>query len=252
MIWRTLLFLFLVAVTGAWCRLSPEIKGGSQAGVILALPTNIMNYTGQPGEPDPVEKERLPSDTEFAKMTYFTPTNDAAQRDLVHCSIVLSGAERKSIHRPEVCLQGQGWSLESSQVREIDMGRGHKLAVQDLCIEKKIHLPSSQEERRVRAHYVYWFVGKDVSTPSHVERIWLTLWDNITRNVNHRWAYPSFMALVTDNFTPAEIGERKRNDEETVAMIEKLIQKLAPQFQKDLMPKDTAPNAQAVASSPAP
>jgi len=218
----------------------------------MTLPTRIPGFVGQPGEPDAVEKERLPSDTEFAKMTYATPTDDAAQRDLVRCSIVLSGAERKSIHRPEVCLQGQGWSLESSRILEIDMGHGQKLPVKDLCIEKIIHIPSTQEERRLRAHYVYWFVGKDVSTPSHAERIWLTLWDNITRNVNHRWAYPSFMALVTDNFSPSEIGERKRSDEETVTMVEQLIQRLAPQFQKDLMSKEQLATAQTVASAPSP
>jgi hypothetical protein len=58
----------------------------------------------------------------------------------------------------------------------------------------------------------------------------------VLRNVNHRWAYPSVMARVTDNLTPQQSGERRRNDEETVQMILSLIRSLAPHLQRGEMP----------------
>jgi hypothetical protein len=235
MLIRAMIFAALVMATGAWCKLSPSVSGGSEAGVIMKLPMKLSSYEGEPEEPSEVEKVRLPADTEFAKAEYHTPTADATARDVVHCTIVLSGTERKSIHRPEVCLQGQDWKLINSTIIPVDMGNGRTLKVKDLHIERVVALKDGSQ-RTIRAHYVYWFVGSDVTTPSHVERIWLTLWDNIFRNTNHRWAYTSMMALVTENVPPSDSGQRVRNSQETVDIIVKLIQELAPKFQKSFMP----------------
>lgn len=234
MLVRASIFVFLVALAGLACRLSPVTRAGTSCGVIMDLPASLPGYVGRIGTPDALEKELLPDDTEFAKAVYYSTAPDTAGRDVMHCSIVLSGAERRSIHRPEVCLVGQGWRLLDSSIVAVDMGGGRELSVKDLYIEKMVTLATG-ERRTVRAHYVYWFVGADVATPYHVERIWLTLWDNLTRNVNHRWAYPSVMALVTENFTSAEIGERVRNDPETLEALLRLIRQLAPRFQKEFM-----------------
>lgn len=232
---RALLFSLMMAATVAACLLSPEIRGGQESGVIMKLPEDLPKFLAKPEEPDPIEKALLPDDTEFAKASYYTPTLDLRRRDVAHCSIVLSGAERKSIHRPEVCLQGQGWNLMGSRILPVDMGGGRRLLVKDLYIEKPVTL-NDGSKRRLRGHYLYWFVGTDISTPSNSERIWLTLWDNVTRNVNHRWAYPSVMAIVTEDFTTEEVGQRLRSSDETVAMLLDLIRQLVPHFQKDFMP----------------
>jgi hypothetical protein len=201
----------------------------------MALPEDLPKFLAKVEQPDPVEKALLPEDTEFAKAMYYTPTLDLSRRDIAHCSIVLSGAERKSIHRPEVCLQGQGWNLMESRVLTVDLPDGQQLKVRDLYIDKPVTLADGTK-RQLRAHYLYWFVGTDVTTPSNGERIWLTLWDNVTRNINHRWAYPSLMAVVTEEFTPQESGQRTRTSQETVDMLVDLIRQLAPKFQKSLMP----------------
>ena len=234
MLARALIFACFAAVTALACRLSPAVRTGTSCGVIMDLPASLPGYVGRIGRPEAIEKELLPDDTEFAKAVYFSTAPDVAGRDVIHCSIVLSGAERRSIHRPEVCLVGQGWQLLDSSIIAVDMGGGRKLSVKDLYIEKVVTLTTG-ERRPVRAHYLYWFVGADVTTPSHVERIWLTLWDNLTRNVNHRWAYPSVMALATDNFTSAEIGERVRTGPETQEALLGLIRQLVPLFQKEFM-----------------
>lgn len=235
MIYRALLISLFLTATVVVCVYSPEIRGGQESGVLMKLPEDLTKFVAEMEEPDPVEKALLPEDTEFAKAKYYTPTLDLNRRDVAHCSIVLSGAERKSIHRPEVCLQGQGWNLMESRIIQVELGDGKRLRVKDLYIEKPITM-SDGTKRQLRGHYLYWFVGTDVTTPSNSERIWLTLWDNVARNINHRWAYPSLMAIVTEDFTPEEVGQRRRNSDETVAMLADLIRQLAPKFQKGLMP----------------
>ncbi len=209
----------------------------------MHLPPALPDFVSEARDPDPVEKKLLPADTEFAKAIYYSRAPDPASRDVIHCEVVLSGAERRSIHRPEVCLQGQGWTLMESSTRSLPMGGGRELLVRDLYIQKEIALRDGTR-RPLRAHYFYWFVGQDVTTSSHVERIWLTLRDNITRGVNHRWAYATALALVTDNFSPQEIGERPRGNEATIALLGKFIRDLAPRFQKSFMdnPPVTAAN----------
>jgi len=223
-----------IALAALACIYSPEMHQGEAAGVVMQFPSNINGFIADRAEPDPIEKQLLPEDTEFAKAIYHTATADPSKRDVAHLSIVLSGAERKSIHRPEVCLVGQGWALLESRIIPMDIGPGRTLKVTDLYVEKVITLKDG-EKRPLRAHYLYWFIGKDVSTPSHGERIWLTLWDNIIRNVNHRWAYVSAMAVVTEGFTPEEINQRTRDSEQTVSMVSDVVRQIVPAVQKEFM-----------------
>lgn len=236
---RSAALLGLVAIAVAGCRLSPEIRAGNESGVVMQLPTVVGRYLGEVEQPDKVERELLPADTELVKMRYQTLTH-AELRDVVNVTLVLAGAERRSIHRPEVCLDGQGWTLLKSQVIPVKFPSGQVLEVKDLLIER-MWVAADGSRRPLRAHYVYWFVGEDVTTPHNETRVWLSSWDNIMRNVNHRWAYPNVMAFVTDNFSPSETGQRSRSSEETLELIMDVIQRLTPQFQKSLMTAPTKP-----------
>lgn len=223
--------------TAVACRLSPEVSAGNIAGVVMELPVGIGRFLGDPEKPDKLEKDLLPADTELVKMRYRTAAAPEA-RDQVHVTLVLAGAERRSIHRPEVCLVGQGWTLLHSQVVPVEISPGHVLEVKDLYIER-MWMDRNGNQKPLRAHYVYWFVGTDITTPNNSTRVWLSSWDNIVRNVNHRWAYPSIMAWVTENFDPAETGQRQRSSQETMALITTLIHDLTPRFQKSFMnPKE--------------
>ena len=112
---------------------------------------------------------------------------------------------------------------------------GDVLQVRDLTIVREVLIGKGMK-MPLHAHYIYWFVGEDVSTPSNLERQILSFRDNVLRNINHRWAYPSVMAWVTDGLPSEKTGERRRSDEETVAMLLNLVRTLAPKFQKNLMP----------------
>lgn len=223
----------LAVMTVAACRLSPEVKAGESSGVVMKLPTAVARFLGEPMEKDKVEAELLPEDTQIVKMHYRSP-GQLGECDMAQVTLVLAGAERRSIHRPEVCLDGQGWTLLDSSVREVEITPGRFLKVKDLLIEKQHTLANGATTMR-RAHYLYWFVGTDVTTPSNAMRIWLTSWDNITRHVNHRWAYPSIMMWVTDNLDPQESGQRKRDSVKTLEVADELIRALVPYFQKSFI-----------------
>jgi hypothetical protein len=182
-------------------------------------------------ERDAAEKELLPTDTQMVKMQYRSPGRPA-DRDLAQVTLVLAGAERRSIHRPEVCLDGQGWTLLDSRIVPVEISPGQFLNVKDLLVEREMRRADGTP-KMLQAHYVYWFIGTDVTTPSNAVRVWLTTWDNIARNVNHRWAYASITAWVTDNLETRESGQRARDSEGTTKLVSELIRRLVPQFQKE-------------------
>ncbi|MDZ4406205.1 exosortase-associated EpsI family protein [Prosthecobacter sp.] len=235
MIARAFILFALCGMTMLLCQFSPQAKGGDEAGVLAELPMVAGSFVGESEPPSDKERALLPADTIIVKRAYRTPGRSVENRDLAHASLVIAGNDSRSIHRPEVCLDGQGWTVTDSRVREVKLISGGVLRVRDLAIEREVLLDDGTK-LPLRAHYVYWFVGVDVSTPSNLERQMLSLRDSVLHNVNHRWAYPSVMARVTDNLTPQQSGERRRNDEETVEMILSLIRSLAPRLQKDLMP----------------
>ena len=234
MIIRAFILLALCGMTMLLCQFSPQPKGGEEAGVLSELPLVAGGFVGVGEDPSDKERELLPADTIIKKRAYHIPGRSIEQRDLAHATLVIAGSDTRSIHRPEVCLDGQGWTITSSTVREVKMISGAVLQVRDLAIERE-ELMTDRSKLKLRAHYVYWFVGNGISTPSNWDRQLLSLRDSVLRNVNHRWAYPSVMARVTDNLTSKQSGERCRDDAETVKMILSLIRSLAPRFQKDLM-----------------
>ena len=163
----------------------------------------------------------LPADTQFEKMSYASKNGISA----MHYSIVLSGETRNSIHRPEICLPGQGWAMPMSELRRITLPSGKTLNVKNIHLEREIEGYGGKRSK-LRAHYYYWFVGRDITTPSHLSRILRTSYDNIFRNVNHRWAYVSLMALVDESRE-----EGGRNSEQTMAAMERFIAASVEEFQ---------------------
>ncbi len=235
MIIRAVILLALCGMTVLLCQLSPQPTGGDEVGVLTELPMVAGSFVGKSEVPSEQERALLPSDTIIVKRSYRTPGRAIENTDLAQASLVIAGSDSRSIHRPEVCLDGQGWTVVSSSVRPVKLLSGQVLNVRDLAIEREVLLADGSK-LPLRAHYVYWFVGADVSTPNNLDRQLLSFRDNVLRNINHRWAYPSVMARVTDNLTPQQSGERLRNDTETIEMILSLIRSLAPHFQKNLMP----------------
>jgi len=97
--------------------------------------------------------------------------------------------DERSLHRPEVCMDGQGWQITTKQVRSMELN-GEKLEVMDLSLKRE------SNGKVIEAHYYFFWVGKDISTPHYRDMKLRSLWDNFTKNLNHRWAYPAVMVYV--------------------------------------------------------
>ena len=129
------------------------------------------------------EKQLLPPDTELIKKRYSRPDGGD-----IYASIVLSGKERASIHRPQICLVSQGHEIEKSTVLDVPLAGRRDLSVMVLDM---LHASRGADglTRQSANYYAYWFVGKGRETPYHTQRmVWMAT-DRILHNVSHRWAY---------------------------------------------------------------
>ena len=129
------------------------------------------------------EKSLLPPDTILLKKQY----KNSAGRTL-YASVVLSGKERASIHRPEVCLVGQGSEVTKRYVMPVDITGRAPLDVMVLDLLHRRRAPAGQTSE-FGSFYAYWFVGNGRETPHHWQRMMWMATDRIFRNVAHRWAY---------------------------------------------------------------
>jgi hypothetical protein len=149
--------------------------------------------------------------------------------------IVLSGVEHRSIHRPEICLRGQGWNIRGGQIVSVPLKSGRNLGVMVLDIVRPLRT-SNGATVDVPALYAYFFVSKDAETPKHLDRIAITNLDLLLHNKAHRWAYVIAMARVLKGFTP----DGKDHDQ-TLQMLKDFIREAAPTFLKSEIP--AAPSA---------
>ncbi len=174
-----------------------EVGTNAEAGLSLALPDSLPGWKGTDIEVSRVEKEYLPPDTGFAKKVYVDE-----QGRQIYLSIVMAGKERASIHRPEVCLPGQGFKTLKSEVVEIPGLRGPSgapLKATRLLLERETISRQTGKSVKVGFYYVYWFVGKNRVTPSHLERILLNTYDRAVHGVSHRWAYVSYLTPIYED-----------------------------------------------------
>jgi len=125
---------------------------------------------------------QLPPDTQFLKSKYSNTDGEE-----IFVSLVLSGRERESIHRPERCLVGQGNSITKSYVLDVTLPGRSPLEV--MALETSRLLEARTGKREVLGYYAYWFAGHGRETPRHWERMFWLAWDRIVNSVAHQWAY---------------------------------------------------------------
>lgn len=131
------------------------------------------------------ERRILPDDTVILKKHYQPPAGSA-----VTASIVLSGADRSSIHRPQVCLVGQGQEIVREWTHTVELEGRDPLKVVVLDMLRRGQTPDGRDFEHP-FYYAYWFVGKGRETHSHIMRMFWMAADRILFNVSHRWAYIS-------------------------------------------------------------
>ena len=217
--------LVLGGGVAAICLLVPTPNTTPKAGVVMDLPVTVGGFTGKEVAATRGELVTLPKDTQITRREYVD-----AGGDRIMASIVLSGGEKRSIHRPEVCLPAQGWTMRGGRVEKIALADGRDLEVMDLSLVRDVEVAKG-DRRKLYANYFYWFVGSGVTTPHHWSRVFLTSLDRITKNLNHRWAYVIVMSVVTEGFMP--LG---KNETQTVEMLKQFTAEAAPSFMRASTP----------------
>jgi EpsI family protein len=156
-----------------------------------ALPHRVLNYRSEPQPITKVELSWLPADTTYARRYY-----EAPDRFGLMLNVVLMGQDRTSIHRPQICLTGQGWTIELSDLLQIPVGGAspYTLPVMRLIASRPHREPNGQVTM-LKAVYVYWFVADGHVTARHGERMWWMARDLLTRGTLQRWAYVACLAI---------------------------------------------------------
>lgn len=220
----------MAAATVWLCRESSPPDIVPEAGVIMNLPTLVGEWWGTEEPVSPSELAMLPGDTQFAKKAY-----QDLRGDTLTAQVVLSGGEKRSIHRPEICLPAQGWTIRSGEVVPVTLANGRTLDVMKLTLTRQFEIAPG-ERRTLKSYFLYWFVGKDTTTPYHWVRLAKTNWDMVTKKLQHRWAYVIVSAPVLEGFKPGA-----KTDQQTLDMLKDFIQQAVPKFQLSEMPQDERP-----------
>jgi hypothetical protein len=253
---RTVIFVALVAATVGACKLFRNPKTNPEAGVVVWLPNFYNGVEGRSETMGEEEKRWLPTDTTFYKSVYpdgkisrevdrMKVMNGGIENDKilfyegwaarygVAATLIVAGSDSRSLHRPEVCLKAQGWAIDKREVVALET-EGGLLEVMDYHLsrvarnaESEALLDEDGKAIKLRAHYVFWWVGPDASTPWYKKRVWLESWNSILKGRKERWAYPSVMTWVNPN-EGEDAGVRAR------ARIYEFVREVAPEFQESL------------------
>ncbi len=225
--WRSVSLAALAALTVFLCRESAPPDIMPEVGVIMDLPTLVGEWWGTDEPVSPSELAMLPGDTQFAKKIY-----QDLHGDTLTAQVVLSGGEKRSIHRPEICLPAQGWTIQSGETVPVTLSNGRTLNVMKLTLTRQIEVAPG-ERRTLKSYFLYWFVGKETTTPYHWVRLAKTNWDMVTKKLQHRWAYVIVSAPVLEGFKAGV-----KSDQQTLDMLKDFIRQAVPKFQLSDMPQD--------------
>jgi len=185
----------------------------------ILLPETVPGYTSEILTNTEDVLLQLPADTSYRVRGYKAEDNFQAQ-----ITAVLMGSDRTSIHKPQICLTGQGWAIDTarSTVEPISMSRpvAYALPVNKLIATKQF-TDNAGRSQLVSGIYVYWFLDDAHLTADATKwKLWLMPRDLLLHGRLQRWAYISV-------FAPCLPGQ----EAVTYERVKKLIASTVPEFQ---------------------
>ena len=221
-----LVLLALTAIVGASFRTS-AVTGQEGVSISMSLPDRLGDWQGEdifycqneqcrrsflgselgvaricPVCSGPVDKMALgehnilPADTMLVRKCYRNPRGVR-----VTATIVLSGSEQKSIHRPQQCLPAQGFGIEASRTMSVTLASRKPLGLTFLRARQG---GSGMSAGGARMFLAYWFIGGGHETPSHFQRLTWAAWDSLIHGHQTRWAYVSLQTYSSGSETAAQ------------------------------------------------
>lgn len=183
----------------------------------VLLPEDLPGYVSKAEPQAEVVTNQLPPDTSYGQRLY--QGDDGFQ---CLANVVLMGSSRSSIHKPQVCLVAQGWTINDAASREmlvhLERPIPYDLSVMRLVLSRQEEVDGQKVDQH--ALYVYWFVDADRLTASHARRMLWMAHDVVFKNVLDRWAYVSFFAKSAPG-----------QDDATFERMKKLMVAAVPEFQ---------------------
>lgn len=227
---KCLLFGLTLALIGGTAFALTELKARQRLGapglksvaipgsvvVKLELPQRVLDFDSTNMATAQVVLDYLPTDTSYAQRYYTAPDGFWAM-----ANVILMGADRTSIHRPDYCLPGQGWTIREKTEVKVPIAGAHPYA---LPVEKWIvsNTFKGPDGHPVAASgiYVFWFVTAGQTTGDFPTMLKSMLFHQLRTGELQRWAYISY-------FTVCPPG----HEDATFARIKQLIAASVPEFQ---------------------
>jgi hypothetical protein len=230
---RTILFILTVAmmaVAGVFLARFHSIQRLGRPGVKtiplgrgdmvqVVLPESVPNYKAQIIPVSDVESNSLPADTCFGKMYYSSADGFDAS-----VNVVLMGADRTSLHKPQFCLEGQGWRIDGSastqETLHMPAPVPYDLPLVKLVATKEFNINGQRVIKK--GIYVYWYVADNMvsASQSGYQRMWWMARDLVRTGVLQRWAYVSYLAACDPGY-----------EDQTFERLKKLIVETVPSYQ---------------------
>ncbi len=182
----------------------------------IGLPERALNFVSEPVPVDQIVLNWLPKDTTYGQRRYRAP--DGFESAL---SVVLMGTDRTSIHKPQYCLTGAGWTIQQTEKTVIPVSQPHPylLPVMKLTLSREFPVAGGAPVLR-RGLFVYWFVADNQLSVDHLERMWWMARDMVLDGVWQRWAYVTCFSVCLPG-----------QEEATYSRMRELITAAVPQFQ---------------------
>lgn len=183
----------------------------------VLLPEQVLEFTSEPIVQSEIVTNTLPRDTSYGQRRYTAP-----DKFWTTANVVLMGEDRASMHKPQFCLTGAGWTITSTEVVDIPVDKPVHYDLPVIKLKLSGNFNQDGRQTQVGGVYVYWYVTeKNMSAdPDGKKHMWSMARTLLTTGVLERWAYVTF-------FAPCNPGQ----EEETYERMKKLIAAAVPEFQ---------------------
>jgi len=189
------LLIMAVGICGgglAFCAMTDTTYRVGEPPISLTLPERLAGYESQDMPMQARERQVLNEGVGIGRRFYFT------QDRAVLASVVLSGAQKRSLHEPQVCLPGQGWVITGKNEIEVECGLPEPVRATVLSMHRDAQNAAGAVVR-TRALNLYWYLGSEgVTAASYDEHVATSYRDALLLGRDHRWALLSFFVPMKE------------------------------------------------------
>lgn len=201
---------------------APGVKLRQDDSRLPYLPLSVGDYQGREFDMTADEKNLLDEGVRLARNVYASSTGRQ-----IMATVILSGFEKRSLHRPEVCLPNQGWTVTDRTQIPLRMEDGREISIMMMRIFRDAE-PQPGVKVRTRAINFYWYIGSDgTSCADHYEHVFLSYYDAVFRNIQHRWSMASIYVPLPEQRLGQEDPMQELNAKEDAS---EFLARLAPTF----------------------